>query len=70
MSVEISLGFGYARARGGSYAHAMKVACPNCPARADLGPAAKDLSDTAYKLLCPILREHQIQKGEQERSQF
>ena len=36
----------------------MKVTCSNCPAEMELGSEGEDIGDTAYKLLCPVLREH------------
>ena len=36
----------------------MKVKCSNCPAEMELGIDAEDIGDTAYKLLCPVLRKH------------
>lgn len=44
----------------------MKVTCTNCPAEADLGPNGEDVSDTAYKLLCPVLRDRRAQMGEHD----
>ena len=36
----------------------MKVRCTNCPAELQLGADGEDIGDAAYKLLCPVLREH------------
>lgn len=35
----------------------MRVKCTNCPAEVELGVEGEDIGDTAYKLLCPVLRE-------------
>jgi hypothetical protein len=37
---------------------AMRVNCTNCPAQLELGADGEDLGDTAYKHLCPALREY------------
>jgi hypothetical protein len=34
------------------------VKCPWCAAEVDLGPTGEDLSDTRYKLTCPVLLVH------------
>jgi hypothetical protein len=36
----------------------MKVRCTNCPAETELGDQGQDIGDSAYKLICPVLREH------------
>jgi len=41
----------------------MKVKCPKCSAEADIGPNCDDLSDTRYKLKCPLLHDHLRAKG-------
>jgi hypothetical protein len=41
----------------------MKAKCTNCPAEVELGVEGEDIGDTAYKLLCPVLREHLAKKG-------
>ena len=41
----------------------MKIKCPQCPAEADLGPNGNDLSDTHYKLQCPVITKHLIDAG-------
>jgi hypothetical protein len=45
------------------HGHDMKVICPKCRATTNLGPSGADLSDTHYKLECPVLRERRIAKG-------
>jgi hypothetical protein len=35
----------------------MRLKCSHCSAEADVGPYDTDTSDTAYKVLCPMLRE-------------
>ena len=42
-----------------SLSRRIEVKCTNCPAEVELTSDAKDVSDVAYKLLCPFLREHQ-----------
>jgi hypothetical protein len=37
--------------------------CPICPAEVDLGPVGEDLSDTRYKLDCPVLRKRLAVQG-------
>ena len=39
------------------------VTCPRCRAETDLGPTGDDLSDTGYRLTCPVLHRHLIGKG-------
>jgi hypothetical protein len=34
------------------------VKCPRCAAEVDLGPTGEDLSDTRYKVICPVLLVH------------
>lgn len=36
----------------------VKAKCTNCPAEMQLGADGENIGDTAYKLLCPVLREH------------
>ena len=36
----------------------MKLRCTNCPAELELGSEGRDTGDVAYKLLCPVLRDH------------
>jgi hypothetical protein len=43
----------------------MRVNCTNCPAQLELGADGKDIGDTAYKRLCPILREYFAKAGQQ-----
>jgi hypothetical protein len=34
------------------------VKCPWCAAEVDLGPTGEDLTDTRYKVICPVLAIH------------
>jgi len=36
----------------------MRLKCTNCPAEMEVGANGEDVGDTAYRLLCPILRDH------------
>jgi hypothetical protein len=40
------------------------VKCPWCAAEVDLGPTGEDLSDTRYKLTCPLLHVHLAAGGD------
>jgi hypothetical protein len=44
----------------------MMVNCTNCPAQLELGVGGKDIGDTAYKHLCPILRERFAKEGRRD----
>jgi hypothetical protein len=60
------LGFRVARAartRNIWKSRPMNVNCTNCPALLALGPDGRDIGDTAYKRLCPVLREHFAKVG-------
>jgi hypothetical protein len=39
------------------------VKCPWCAAEVDLGPTGEDLSDTRYKVVCPVLLVHMAARG-------
>jgi hypothetical protein len=39
------------------------VKCSNCSAEVDLGPTGQDLSDTRYKLSCPVLQIHLAERA-------
>jgi len=39
----------------------MDVKCSHCPAVMELGTDGRDIGDSAYKRVCPILREHPAQ---------
>jgi hypothetical protein len=36
----------------------MRLKCTNCPAEMEFGVDDQDIGDSAYKLVCPVLREH------------
>jgi hypothetical protein len=39
------------------------VKCPGCSAEVDLGPNGQDLTDTRYKLSCPVLHVHLVARS-------